>query len=294
MELLPQALVDGILLGAIYIIIAVAFSLVYGVMHVIDFAVGEWIMFGAFAGFYLNRATGLDPFLLLPVVFVAFAAIGFVFQPILQRVLSGKRGNPLLMALVFTFGLSLMFRGLAQTAFGFYSLSTPSRFSNGSFFLEKGSFFLTVSHVRLGGLVYAIIITFGLQYLLKYTDFGLGVRALAQQKDAAGLMGVNAKRTSAWVYAIYVGVSGMTGVLIGTILSVSAKMGPEYTIFAFFVVVLAGMGYLAGVPAAAFLLGLIQSFFLIYLDPGYTLLAVFGVLYLILLVSPTGLFRKGV
>ena len=294
MELLPQALVDGILLGAIYIIIAVAFSLVYGVMHVIDFAVGEWIMFGAFAGFYLNRATGLDPFLLLPVVFVAFAAIGYLFQPILQRVLSGKRGNPLLMALVFTFGLSLMFRGLAQTFFGFYSLSTPSRLSNGSFFFEKGSFFLTVSHVRLGGLVYAILITFGLQYLLKYTDFGLGVRALAQQKDAAGLMGVNAKRTSAWVYAIYVGISGMTGVLIGTILSVSAKMGPEYTIFAFFVVVLAGMGYLAGVPAAAFLLGLIQSFFLIYLDPGYTLLAVFGVLYLILLVSPTGLFRKGV
>jgi len=86
----------------------------------------------------------------------------------------------------------------------------------------------------------------------------------------------------------------MTGVLIGTILSLSAKMGPDYTIFAFFVVVLAGMGYLAGVPAAALLLGLIQSFFLIYLDPGYTLLAVFLVLYLILLVSPTGLFRKGV
>jgi len=294
MELLPQALMDGLMLGAIYVIIAVAFSLVYGVMHVIDFAVGEWIMFGAFAGFYLNRATGLDPFLLLPAVFVVFAGLGYLLQPVLQRVLSGKRGNPLLMALVFTFGLSLMFRGLAQTFFGFYSLSVPSRLSNGSFFFEKGTFFLTVSHVRLAGLVYAVAITAGLQYLLKHTDFGLGVRALAQHKDAAGLMGVNSKRTSAFVYAIYVGVSAMTGVLIGTILSVSAKMGPEYTIFAFFVVVLAGMGYLAGVPAAAFLLGIIQSVFLIYLDPGYTLLAVFGVLYLILLVSPTGLFRKGV
>ena len=294
MELLPQALMDGLMLGAIYVIIAVAFSLVYGVMHVIDFAVGEWIMFGAFAGFYLNRATGLDPFLLLPAVFVVFAGLGYLLQPVLQRVLSGKRGNPLLMALVFTFGLSLMFRGLAQTFFGFYSLSVPSRLSNGSFFFEKGTFFLTVSHVRLAGLVYAVAITAGLQYLLKHTDFGLGVRALAQHKDAAGLMGVNSKRTSAFVYAIYVGVSAMTGVLIGTILSVSAKMGPEYTIFAFFVVVLAGMGYLAGVPAAAFLLGIIQSVFLIYLDPGYTLLAVFGVLYLILLVSPTGLVRKGV
>jgi branched-chain amino acid transport system permease protein len=294
MELLPQALMDGVMLGAIYIIIAVAFSLVYGVMHVIDFAVGEWIMFGAFAGYYLNRATGIDPFVLLPLVFVVFAAIGYLFQPLIQRVLSGKRGNPLLMGLVFTFGLSLMFRGLAQTLFGFYSLSTPSRLSTGSFFLERGGFFLTVSHVRLAGLVYAIAITGALQYLLKHTDFGLGVRALAQHKDAAGLMGVNNRRTSAFVYAIYVGISAMTGVLIGTILSVSAKMGPEYTIFAFFVVVLAGMGYLAGVPAAAFLLGIIQSLFLIYLDPGYTLLAVFAVLYLILLVSPTGLFRKGV
>ncbi len=294
MELLPQALMDGVMLGAVYIIIAVAFSLVYGVMHVIDFAVGEWIMFGAFAGYYLNRATGIDPFVLLPLVFVVFAVIGYLFQPLIQRVLSGKRGNPLLMGLVFTFGLSLMFRGLAQTLFGFYSLSTPSRLSTGSFFLERGGFFLTVSHVRLAGLVYAIAITGALQYLLKHTDFGLGVRALAQHKDAAGLMGVNNRRTSAFVYAIYVGISAMTGVLIGTILSVSAKMGPEYTIFAFFVVVLAGMGYLAGVPAAAFLLGIIQSLFLIYLDPGYTLLAVFAVLYLILLVSPTGLFRKGV
>lgn len=294
MELLPQALADGVMLGAIYVIVAVAFSLVYGVMHVIDFAVGEWIMLGAFVGFHLNRFTGADPFLLLPFVFVVFAAVGYLLQPLIHRVLSGSRGNPLLMGLVFTFGLSLMFRGLAQTVFGFYSHSTPSRLSNGSFFFERGGFFLTVSSVRLGGLVYAAVITFGLHWLLKYSDFGLGVRALAQHKEAAGLMGVNNKRVSAMVYALYTGVSAMTGVLIGTILSLSAKMGPDYTIFAFFVVVLAGMGYLAGVPAAALLLGVIQSFFLIYLDPGYTLLAVFLVLYLILLVSPTGLFRKGV
>jgi branched-chain amino acid transport system permease protein len=294
MELLPQALADGVMLGAIYIIIAVAFSLVYGVMHVIDFAVGEWIMLGAFVGFHLNQWTGIDPFLLLPPVFVLFGAVGYFLQPLIHRVLSGHKGNPLLMGLVFTFGLSLMFRGLAQTVFGFYSHSTPSRLSNGSFFVERGGFFLTVSTVRLAGLGYAAVLTGVLHWLLKHSNFGLGVRALAQNKDAAGLMGVNNKRTSALVYGLYVGVSAMTGVLIGTILSLSAKMGPDYTIFAFFVVVLAGMGYLAGVPAAAFLLGLIQSFFLIYLDPGYTLLAVFLVLYAILLVSPTGMFRKGV
>jgi len=294
MELLPQALMDGILLGGIYITIAIAFSLTYGVMHIIDFVVGEWIMFGAFAGFYLNKWSHLDPFLLLPVVFVIFALVGYLIQPVIHRVLSGNKGNPLLMGLVFTFGLGLMFRGLALTVFGFYSNSTPSMFSEGSFFFEKFGFSLTISSVRLAGLVYALVITAALHYLLKKTNFGLGVRALAQNKDSAGLMGVNGKRTGSLVYGLYVGVSAMTGVLIGCIFSVSAQMGPEYTIFAFFVVVLAGMGYLAGVPWAALLLGMVQSIFLIYFNPGHTLLAVFAILYTILLISPKGLFGRGV
>jgi len=294
MELLPQALMDGILLGGIYITIAIAFSLTYGVMHIIDFAVGEWIMFGAFAGFYLNKWTGLDPFLLLPVVFVMFAIIGFLIQPVIHRVLSGNKGNPLLMGLVFTFGLAIMFQGIALTVFGFYSNSTPSVFSEGSFFFEKFGFSLTISSIRLAGLIYALAITAALHYLLKKTNFGLGVRALALNRDSAGLMGVNGKQTSSLVYGLYVGVSAMTGVLIGCILSVSAQMGTEYTIFAFFVVVLAGMGYLAGVPWAALLLGMVQSVFLIYFNPGHTLLAVFAILYIILLISPRGLFGKGV
>ena len=294
MELLPQALIDGILLGGIYITIAIGFSLVYGVMHIIDFAVGEWIMLGAFLGLYLNKWTGLDPFVLLPLVFIVFAAVGYLLQPVIHRVVSGRQGNPLLMGLVFTFGLALMFRGMALTGFGFFSHSIPSAFSASSFFYESGNFFLTVPGIRLAGLVYALVITVALHWLLKKTNFGLGVRALAQNRDAASLMGVNGKKTSSYVYGIYVGISAMTGVLIGSILSVSAQMGPDYTIVAFFVVVLAGMGYLAGVPWAAFLLGLVQSFFLIYLDPGYTLLAVFVILFTILLVSPRGLFAKGV
>jgi branched-chain amino acid transport system permease protein len=293
MELLPQALVDGIMLGAIYINIAVAFSLVYGVLHIIDFAVGEWIMLGAFTGYHLTLLTKVEPFLLLPIVFVIFAVLGLALQPLIQRVLSGHKGNPTLMALVFTFGLALMVRGLAQTFFGFYSHSIPSHFSNGSYFFQRGSFFVTISSVRLLGLIYAVVLTLLLNLMLRKTDFGLAIRALAMQKEAAGLMGVNAKKTNLFLFALYVGVTASTGVLIGVILSVASKMGPENSILAFFVVVLAGMGYLAGVPAAAFLLGIIQSIFLVYLDPGYTLMAVFGILYLILLVSPTGMFRRG-
>ena len=292
--LLPQAIVDGLLIGGIYITIAMGFSLAYGVMHIIDFAVGEWIMLGAFLGFYLSFWTQIEPLLYLPVAFVGFGFIGFLFQPVIHRVLSGKKGNPLLMALVFTFGLALMFRGLGLTIFGFYSRSIPSSLSADSFSLEWGNFFVTIPAIRLVGLAYALIIIVLLNLLLKKTDFGLAVRALAQNKEAAGLMGINAKRTSSWVYGIYVGISAMSGVLIGCTFSISAQMGAKYTVLSFFIVVLAGMGYLSGVPWAAILLGLVQSVFLIYFNPGYTLLAVFVILYAVLLVSPKGMFGKGV
>jgi branched-chain amino acid transport system permease protein len=292
--LLPQALVDGLLIGGIYITIAIGFSLAYGVMHIIDFAVGEWIMLGAFLGFYLTKWTAIEPLLFLPVVFAVFFGVGFLFQPVIHRVLSGKKGNPLLMALVFTFGLALMIKGLGLTVFGFYSRSIPSALSAGSFSLEMGDLFTTVPTIRFIGLLYALLISISLHYILKKTDFGLAVRALAQHKEAAGLMGINAKRTTSYIYGIYVGISAMSGVLIGCIFSISAQMGSDYTVFSFFVVVLAGMGYLSGVPWAAFLLGLVQSFFLIYFNPGHTLLAVFIILYAVLLVSPKGLFGKGV
>lgn len=292
--LLPQAIVDGILLGGIYLTVAMGFSLAFGVLHVIDFAVGEWIMLGAFVGLTFTQWFHLDPLLSLPVIFVLFAAIGWTLQPVLQKVLSGSRGRPVLMGLVFTFGLALAFRGSALTVFGIFTHSLDTVLSQGSVHFSRGSFFLTIPFIRLAGLVYALAVILALNYLLKKTDFGLAIRAVAQNKEAAGLMGVDIKRTSGAVYGIYVGISAMTGVFIGAIVSLNAGMGPDLALFAFFVVVLAGMGYLSGVPWAAFLLGLIQSFFLIYFNPSYVLLALFTILYAVLLISPTGMFRKGV
>jgi branched-chain amino acid transport system permease protein len=292
--LLPQAIVDGILLGGIYLTVSMGFSLAYGVLHVIDFAVGDWIMLGAFAGLTFTHWFHVDPLLSLPVIFALFGAVGWLFQPVLQHVLSGSRGRPVLMALVFTFGLALAFRGSALTVFGIFTHSLDTVLSQGSWHFSWGSFFLTIPLIRLAGLVYALVVIVVLNYLLKKSDFGLAIRAVAQNKEAAGLMGVDIKRTNAAVYGIYVGISAMTGVFIGAIVSLNAGMGPDLALFAFFVVVLAGMGYLSGVPWASFLLGLTQSFFLIYLNPSYVLLAVFTILYVILLISPTGMFRRGV
>ena len=103
--------------------------------------------------------------------------------------LSGQRGNPLLMGLVFTFGIMLMIRGLGLTIFGFYSRSIPTKLAASSWLYEKGDFFLTVPFVRLAGLLFALAITLALSYMLKKTDFGTGVRALAQHREVGRVDG---------------------------------------------------------------------------------------------------------
>ena len=285
-----QTLLNGLMVGGIYVMLAIGFSLAYGVMHIIDFAVGAWIMLGAFLAFFLNQWLHVDPLWLLPVVWAVFTGVGYVLQPLIGRAVSGKVGKPALMGLVFTFGLALLIQGSALTAFGFNNRSLTSSLS--SSFIEIGT--LTLPTLRVLAFAFAVAVNLILFTVLRYTNFGLAVRAIAVDKVTPGLMGVNVSQVSKQVYALYTGITAATGVFVGLLFNINAQMGGSYTVFAFFVVVLAGLGYLPGVFAAALILGLVQAFFSVYFNPGYTLLVVFLGLYLVLLLSPRGLFRRGV
>src|SRR3546814_4431324 len=115
---------------------------------------------------------------------------------------------------------------------------------------------------------------------------------MAQNKVAAGLMGVNVKRRSTLVYALYVGITSMAGVLVGAVYATNPQIGLRYTLFAFFVVVLAGLGSVMGVLASGLILGILQAFVTVYVGANYTLMTVFLVLFLILLMLPNGLARR--
>ena len=123
MELFVQTVVNGLLIGGIFITIAAGFSVSFGVMDIIDFAVGEWVMLGAFVGYWMAAHLKVDPFLLLPVVFPIFFVIGYLVQPVLYRVVSGKSSKAALMALAFTFGMSTFMRGSALSLWSFNDLS---------------------------------------------------------------------------------------------------------------------------------------------------------------------------
>jgi branched-chain amino acid transport system permease protein len=247
------------------------------------------VMLGAFAGVASHSWAAVDPFAALPVVFAVFAAAGALIAPLIHRVRTSRYARPALMALAFTFGIATLIRGTMLTAVGFDPRTVHTDFAHGTLSIVG----LQVPWLRLAGFVFAMIATGLFVGLLYFTRTGLAVRATAQRQEYAALMGVDVKRISTLVYSLYAGLTGMAGVLIGSIYAVTAQVGPQYALLAFFVVVLAGLGSVLGVLLAGLILGILQAVVTIYVGPSYTLGVVFGVLFLTLLVSPRGILRRG-
>ena len=290
MELFLQTIIDGLLIGGLIIIVGVGFSLCFGVMHIVDFAVGEWVMLGAYAGYLMVRTFGHDPMIYLPAIFVIFFVLGWLVYPLIFRAVSGKGHNPVIMGLVFTFGLSIIAKGGALSVWGYHIQSITTWLSGRSISIGL----VTVPALRFSGFLFGVLVTLLFMAFLYKTRFGIMIRATAQDRDTANLLGTDVRKVGALVYSLYAGVTGMSGVLIGALFSVHAAMGAKYSTLAFFVVVLAGMGYVPGVLVAAIVLGLLQSFVTVYIGGRYTLAALFLVMYGVLLITPKGILKRGI
>jgi len=284
-----QSTIDGLLIGGVLVVLSLGMSLAFGVMRIVDFAVGEWLMLGAFAAFFLSGWLHLEPLLVAPLVFVVFFAVGYLFQPLLERVTSGKRAHANLMGLVLTFGLSQVIRGGALMGFGRDNRSLKTGLSDLTLFWGP----LIVPGPKLVTFIAGFALTLAFLYFLYRTSLGLRVRMVAQDKTSAALLGVQASWINSLVYGLHVGLTAVAGVFIGMLFTFNPEVGARYALYTFFVVVLGGMGYLPGVLVAALVLGLVQSYVTAYLDPRYISLAAFAILYLVLVISPRGLLRRG-
>ena len=289
MELALQTFINGLMIGGIYIIIAAGFTLCFGVLHVIDFAVGEWVMLGAFITFWLTTFTSIDAFLLMPVIFALFFGAGYLFQPTLQRVIDNNRSNALLMTLAFTFGISVLFKGLALTLWGFNERNLVT-FLSGNSISFMGS---NIASLRFSAFIFAILVTVFFIWFLHKTKTGLAVLAAAERQDVARLMGIDSSMINKLIYAIYTGLTATSGAFVGAIFSINTEMGIRYTLFAFFVVVAGGLGSVEGAIVAGLILGLLNSYISVYIGGQYVFLFLFMVLYLVLLIKPKGLLGKG-
>jgi len=289
LDLFFQTLLNGLLIGGVIATFTIAFQLTFGVLHVIDFAVGGWVVLGGYLGYYMAAGLGFDGFLAIPLAFFLFGALGYLIGPVLYNVRNSRTARPELMALALTFGLFTLLRGGMLTAWGFNTYSVQTALSGESLAIGP----VTVPLIRVAAAVFAVAIAGGLFIFLYRTRYGLAIRATAENRQNAALMGVNIRRLSANVYGLYAGITAMAGVLMGSIYSVNPEVGLRYTLFAFFVAVLAGLGSVGGALVAALLLGVIEAFVSTYVGSSYSLLAIFATLFLVLLISPKGILRRG-
>ena len=283
---LVQTLINGILQGGVYAAAAVGLSLIFGVSGILNAAHGELIMLGAFATYWLVTLYHVDALLTLPISFVLLGALGYALQ---YFVLNRTLGRPLLLSLLVTFGISLILVNVALRLW-----SADHRMLRIPYFehsLLVGPFVIPLS--RVVACVVGVGMVAGLSWLLASTRLGRMIRATAQDWEMARLVGVTPRRVYAVTFGLGAGVSGVAGSLVAFYTPVEPYMGLTYTLFAFAVVVLGGLGYTAGVVWGGLALGVAQALTETYLEAGLSLLVAFFLLYLVLRFMPAGIIGKG-
>ena len=283
---LVQTLINGVLQGGVYAAAAVGLSLIFGVSGILNAAHGELVMLGAFATYWLFTLYHIDPLLTLPVSFALLGALGYGLQ---YFVLNRTLGQPLLLSLLVTFGISLILVNVALRLW-----TADHRMLRIPYFdhsLLLGPFIVPLS--RVVACVVGIGMVAGLSWILAATRLGRMIRATAQDWEMARLLGVNPRHVYAATFALGAGISGVAGSLVAFYTPVEPNMGLTYTLFAFAVVVLGGLGYTAGVVWGGLTLGVAQALTETYLESGLSLFVAFLLLYLILRFMPAGIMGKG-
>ena len=285
MDLLAQILINGILLGGLYAIMALGLALVWGVLNIVNLSHGAFIMLGAYLSWYLYSWAGIDPFLGLPITAVLMFCLGYAVQRgLLNFVVRGPMFNTLLI----TFGLEVVLTYLAQLAFSAdFRTINPSYAGNS---IPLGP--IVIPQARLMAFGIAILLTVAMWIFLLRTRLGRAIRATAQNLVAARLYGVDPRHLYAVTFGIGIGLAGVAGGLYGTVSQINPYIGATLTAKCFAIAIIGGLDSPLGVIVGGIVLGLIESLAILYVGATFGDVASFGVLVLVLILRPSGLLGK--
>ncbi len=283
--MIPQAIVNGVLLGAVYATIGIGFSLVWGVMSIINVAHGSFIMIGAYLSFTLYTTVGLDPFLSIPLVMTMLFGIAYVIQRfLLNRVVRGS----VFITLTFTFGLQILIANICLLIWraDYRSIKLPYSAAG----ITIGGIIIPL--VRLGIFAVALILT-GLFYLfMRRTRTGVAITATALNFEGAKTVGINVMNIYAVTFGVSAALAGAAGAMISPIMSVNPFLGGPLVGKAFVIAILGGLGSTIGALVGGMVLGLVETVGSVFLPSSYQELLGFTVLVLILVFRPQGLVGK--
>jgi branched-chain amino acid transport system permease protein len=283
-----QAVINGILIGGVYSLVAVGLNLIFGVMKIVNFAHGALMMLGMYIAYWAATLFAVNPYLspliVIPLMFLLGALIqNFLINPILNA----PEHNQLLL----TLGVSLFLENLALFLWSpdYRVLATP---------LARVNYYvgdLSISLVRLLAFGISMVASAGLYLILTRTDLGKAIRAASEEREGAILMGINVRRIYFFCFGIGAACAGVAGATIAPFFPVYPHVGGLFVITAFVVVVLGGMGSFTGAFAGGLIIGVAESIGAIFLPGSMKAIVSFSIFILILLFKPTGLFggRRG-
>lgn len=282
-----QVLTNGLVLGGLYAAIAVGFSLVWGVLNVINMLHGSFIVLGAYVAFFCYGLFGLHPFLAAPIAGIVLFAIGYSLQStVINRVIHA----PVLMTLTLTFGLDLLLNNMMLRAFKADYRKVVLDPPLGS--MSVGPIVLPLDRVAV--MILALLLTYGLYRLLRDSKMGRAIVSIRMDREAAALMGVDVMRMQAMTFGIGAFMAGAAGSLLSIIYPISPLISMTFLGKAFVTCVIGGLGSVGGAIVGGIALGLIESFSGLWFGPEYAVPISFALLVAFLAVRPTGLLgRRG-
>lgn len=287
MSLVLQQIVLGFLTGGVYVAVGIGFSLVWGLLNIVNLAHGAFIVLGAYLTWFLFSKFGLDPFLSLPLDAALLFAVGYLIQ---RGLINWVIRAPVFFTLLLTFGLNLaLVNGVLLLFSADFRSVTPSYAGSG---IELGE--VRVPLIRLATLAVALLMAALVALVLNRTRLGAAILAVAANRDAAQLVGVDLRHAYALTFAIGAACAGVAGGLLSTVQAINPTAGEPYTLQAFVVVILGGLGRVSATVVGGLAFGLIEVFGQAApgLGAGYANAIAFAILVVVLAVRPSGLLGR--
>ncbi|MGT2774952.1 branched-chain amino acid ABC transporter permease [Streptococcus hyovaginalis] len=283
-----QQLVNGLILGSVYALLALGYTMVYGIIKLINFAHGDVYMMGAFVGYYLISTFHMNFFVALILTMIITAAIGVLIEFLAYRPL---RNSTRIAALITAIGVSFFLEYGMVYLVGAEARAFPQAMKTVKYDLGP----VSVTNIQLIILAVSIILMLALNYIVKQTKMGKAMRAVSVDSDAAQLMGINVNSTISFTFALGSAMAGAAGVLIGLYYNtMNPLMGMAPGIKAFVAAVLGGIGIIPGAAVGGFIIGMLETLSIAIGLSSYKDAVVYAILIVILLVRPAGILGKNI
>jgi len=281
-----QQAINGVVLGSLYVLVALGLTLIYGVLVQINFAHADFVTLGAFAAYFFMHLSGAGYIPSIGVAFVVGGVLGWLINASIFTPLRRKSNE--LLPLIATIGVSVMMQNLMLAWFGPIPYAFETQYS--SQVLRFAGIFVSWQNVII---IAVSSITIALLYaFMKFTFLGKALRAVSQDRETAGLMGINPNQLIMLTFVIASALAGMAGAMLAPILVLTPFAGTSVIVKAFAIVIIGGFGNVEGTILAGLIVGLVESYTTQFLDPGLIDIVVFALLLVMLAIKPTGLISE--